>query len=524
MKQAGLVKSSILVMVLIIIGKILALVRDALIAAQFGATSVTDVYNFALGLVYLLTTISYGITTTFIPVYTEYREKKGERKTDGFVSNVINITTLASLALTLLLIAFSGSVINVFAPGFRGEPGVYISAVLILRIMLASLVFINLQSVITGVLQVHKQFLEPSAMSAASNVVYILYLVFLAKDHGIIGFGYATVAAFIVQLLINLPKYLKLGYGYSLVFKPKEEHLLTILKLMPPVVISTSLIQLNMFVNRSFATTVYSGAVTVLEFSNKINTLAYEVFAIGIAMIIYPTLSEHAAKGKTGEYKDALVKGVNTILMVMVPAAFAIAMLRMPLIAVVFRRGAFSQASAIATASALLFFSPAMIAYGVRDILNKAFYSLKDTKTPMLNSFAGIILNIALNFLLVRKMGVSGLTLATSLSSILTTMLMFRSISKKLGGLQARDTLKTFGKVVTSSMAMAAAIYAVDRLCSAGLGTGLYGSAASLFASFAVGTVVYAAGLQLMKVEEFQWFAGKFVKKLSKGGTPDEIL
>lgn len=517
MKKSGLVKSSIFVMGLIILGKVLALVRDSLIAAQFGATSVTDIYNFALGVVYLLTTISYGITTTFIPVHTEYREKSGGRDSAGFVSNVINVTTLASLALTLLLMAFSGTVIDVFAPGFRNDPGVYSSAVLILRIMLASLVFINLQSVITGVLQVHKQFLEPAAMAAAANVVYIVYLVFLTKDYGIIGFGYATVAAFIVQLIINMPKYFRLGYGFGRAFKPREEHLLTIMRLMPPVVISTSLIQLNMFVNRSFATTVYSGAVTVLEFSNKINTLAYEVFAIGIAMIIYPTLSEHAAKGKTGEYKEALVKGINTILMVMVPAAFAIAMLRMPLITVIFRRGAFDQASALATASALLFFCPAMIAYGLRDILNKAFYSIKDTKTPMFNSFAGIILNIALNFLLVRKMGVSGLTLATTLSSLLTTLLMFRSISRKLGGLQAAGTLKTFGKVTAASAAMAAAIYAADRLCSSVLGTGFAGSAASLLLSFALGTGVYAAGLHLMKVEEFQWLAGTFSKKLRKG-------
>jgi len=114
-------------------------------------------------------------------------------------------------------------------------------------------------------------------------------------------------------------------------------------------------------------------------------------------------------------------------------------------------------------------------------------------------------------------MGVSGLTLATTLSSLLTTLLMFRSISRQLGGLQAAGTLKTFGKVTAASAAMAAAIYAADRLCSAGLGTGLSGSAASILISFVVGTGGYAAGLHLMKVEEFQWLAGTFTKKLRKG-------
>jgi len=518
MKNDRFIKNSIFVMILIILGKVLALIRDSLIAAKFGATYVTDIYNFSLGVVYLLTTISYGLTTTFIPVHAEYMEKNEKSKNLSFVNNVINVTSLATMFLTIVLIIFSKAIIDVFAPGFKNDVNAYNNSILILRIMLSSLLFISLQSVITGVLQVHKEFFEPAAMAAVSNVVYIIYLIYLTKKYGIIGFAVATVLAFLMQLLINIPKYKKLGYKYKPVFNLKDKEMKSIFTLMIPVILSTSLIQLNMFINRSFATNIFFGAVTVLDFANKINTLAYEVFAIGIAMIIYPTLSYHAVKGERDEYKSSLNKGINTILLIMVPAAFGIALLRLPLVTVIFKRGAFGLDSALLTSSALLFYTPAMIAYGVRDILNKAFYSIKDTKTPMINSFIGIILNIIINIILVKKMGVPGLTLATTISAIITTLLMFRSINIKLGGIKLTNTIKTFTKIVISSSVMAVFIFFINNYCSLWFGVDMKGSIISILTSFVIGVLVYLISIYMLKVEEFEWLLKSIIRKFKKEG------
>lgn len=518
MKKNSFIKNSAVVMLLIIAGKVLALVRDALLASNFGASSATDIYNFAIGVIYLLTTISYGLTTTFIPVHSELVVKNGVEGSGNFVRNVVGVTSVAALALSLIMLFFSKPMIGIFAPGFKNDINVYADSVLVLRIMLASLIFISLQSVVTGVLQVHKRFFEPAAMAAAANVVYIAYLLFLASDYGIRGFAVATAAAFFVQLLINLPGFFKLGYSLKPAFNTKDERLKTVFSLMLPVVASTSLIQLNMFVNRSFATTIYKGAVTVLDFSNKINTLAYEVFAIGIAMIIYPALTELAAKENMEEYRAALVKGLNTILLIMVPAAFAIAVLRLPLTSLIFERGAFSHEAAIATSEALLFFCPAMIAYGVRDILNKAFYSVMDTKTPMINSVISLALNIALNIVFVKSMGVSGLTLATSISSMFAAILMFAAINRKLGGLDIKNIAGTAVKIFISAFFMAISIYAVKSLCFAAFGNGLSGRLITILSSFVIGSAVYFICIYFMKVKEFKWFLESIGAAAGKGG------
>lgn len=495
-------KNSIMVMVLIILGKIFALVRDSLIAAKFGATYITDVYNVGLGMVYLLTTISYGLTTTFIPVHTEHLQKSSKKDTNKFVNNVINLSSLFTILLTIVLIIFAKYIMYIFGHGFEKDPEVFAISIKVTRIMLLSLIFVSLGSVITGVLQCHKQFYEPAAMAAVSNIVYIIYLVLLTSKFGIIGFAVATVVGFFMQFVINVPKYIKLGYRYHPVLNFKDKQINNMFKLMLPIIISTSLIQLNVFVNRSFATNIFFGAVTILDCSNKINTLAYEVFAIGIAMIVYPTLSEMAVKKDRMGYKRELEKSLSIIMLIMIPAAVAIAVLRDPLITIIFKRGAFTNQAAKLTSSALLFYTPSMIAYGIRDILNKAFYSIKDTKTPMINSFIGIAVNVLINIFIVKYMKVSGLTLATTISTIITTILMLWDLNKKLNGMNLKKICGNFMKILIASIIMGFTIMGINKIIFNVLPMNTRYSIVSILISFVFGSLIYFLFIYLLKVQE----------------------
>ncbi|AYD39806.1 murein biosynthesis integral membrane protein MurJ [Clostridium fermenticellae] len=503
MTNKKFLKSSLVVMIFIIFGKLFALVRDSLIAAKFGATYITDVYNFGLGIVYLLTTISYGLTTTFIPIHTDHMQTLNKKKSNSFVNNVINLSSIYTILITVVLIIFAKDIIYLFGHGFEKDPKVFEVALRVTRIMLISLIFVSLQSVITGVLQCHKEFYEPAAMSAVSNVVYIIYLVFMASKFGIIGFAVATVIGFFMQFLINVPKYRKLGYRYKPTIDFKDKEIDKMFKLMIPVIISTSVIQLNLFVNRSFATNIFFGAVTVLDCSNKINTLAYEVFAIGISMIVYPSLSEMAVKNDSIGYRKELEKSLIAIMLIMIPASFAIVFLRDQFITIIFKRGAFTNEAAKLTSSALLFYAPSMVAYGLRDILNKAFYSIKDTKTPMVNSFVGIGINVIINIFIVKYMKVSGLALATSISVIVTTILMLVDLNRKLNGINLKKVCIDFLKILIASIIMGLVILTINKLVLSFLSMGVKSSVVCVLISFVFGSLIYAVCIYIFKVDEF---------------------
>lgn len=514
MQDNKVLKSSIIVMVLVIAGKILAVLRDILIASRFGASYSTDIYMFSIGLIYLLTGISYGVTTTFIPVQTEHIEAADRKRNNDFVNNVLNISIIFTLLLTLTGFIFSQNIVKAFAPGFTKEAVVFTASVNVTRIMLISLFFISIQSVLAGVLQAHKHFYIPAAMATCSNIIYIIYLVFFASRFGISGFAWATVLGFTVQFLINVPQYKILGYKYSFYIDIKDRELQKMLLLMLPVIVSTSTTQLNLFVNRYFATTLGEGAVSALDFSNKLNTLVDEVFATSIAMVIYPVLSTFAAQKNDHEYKKILVKSVNTVLLVMIPAAVAMAILRHPIVTVIFKRGAFDENAVKVTSGALLFYCPAMIANGTRGILNKAFYSMKDTKTPMVNSLIGIAVNALLSSVLLRYMKVSGLTLAASISIIITTVFLIRDLHKHMEDLGIKHIINCLLKVITSSSFMGIIIFLIDKTLSKNLGIGMKESLLSLLFSLIIGSSVYFISIHMFKVEEFIYVCRIVGKKL----------
>ena len=518
MSQNKIMKNSAIVIVIIIIGKIFAFTRDILVTSKFGATYSTDIYMFAIGIIFLLTTISYGLTTTFIPIHTKLLENEeiSKDKKNEYVNNVINASALFTIILMVLGIIFAKYIVMGFAPGFQNNAMIYSNAIKIVRIMFLSLVFLSVQSVITGVLQAHKQFYEPAAMSAASCIVTILYLIFLSDRFGIYGFAFATVIGFIVQLIINIPKYKKLGYIYKFYIDFKDPGLSKLIRLMIPVIVSTSVVQLNLLVNRYFASTLYEGAVTALDLSNKLNIMMYEVFAIAISMVIYPTLSSLVANNNKEDYNNALIKAVNVILLITVPAAVAMGVLSYPIVSIIFRRGAFNNNSAQLTAMALTFYCPAMVAYGVRDVLNKAFYSINDSKTPMINSLIGILINILLDILLIRNMAVSGLTMATSIAISITTIFLLISLKRKLKGIVLTKLYKSAGKICASSFLMGIALLLINKLCIFKMGNTNKGNLISLILCFVVGMLVYFQSIRIFKLEEYEYFIDIIHKKFKK--------
>lgn len=516
MKSKKIIKSSFIIIILIILGKIMAFIRDALIASKFGVTYVTDIYMFSLGIVMLLTTIGYGLTTTLIPIHTENIQNKTQQEKNIFVSNILNTAGIVTILFIVVGIITAPYIIYTFAPGFRENPEIFNSSIYILRIMFISLFFVCIQSIVTGILQAHKEFYAPAAMAFISNIIFVIYLVFLSNKFGMNGFAIATVMGFAAQFLINIPKFKALGYKYIFVLNFRDKSIIRLMKLMLPVIISTSIIQINLFISRYFATTVYEGAVSALDFSNKLNMLIYEVFAVAISMVIYPTLSTYAAKKNNKEYKNALLKAINVIFLVMMPASLGVLILREPIVSIIFGRGAFDEKAVKLTANALMFYTPAMVAYGVRDILFKAFYSLQDTKIPMINSFLGIFINIILSIILVNNMEVSGLALASATSTLVTTLILILILNNKLNGMNLKYLTKIFTKITVSSFIMALIIVKVRNICFSKIGVGFQGNIITIILCFIVGIVIYFICIYIFRVEEYIYFLELFKRRARK--------
>ena len=285
-----IIKTQIIVMLFMILGKVIGFLREIILASKFGTTYEMDTYSFNSTLLLFLATIGYAITTTVIPLFTELKDKEKFKEQERIVNNLISCVFIMGIAITIMSIVLSNVIVVLFAPGFTGES--FITARNLTIIMSFSIIFMLIQSVITGVLQANGKFYTPAAMALIGNIVMLIYLLFFVSKFGIIGFGYITVLAYFMQLLINIPSYKKLGFKYYFYMNIKDEKIRTILRLSISVIASTCIMQVATFINNFYGSLIGEGSISIYNYANRLITLGIEIVPIGISMVIYPILSK----------------------------------------------------------------------------------------------------------------------------------------------------------------------------------------------------------------------------------------
>ena len=185
--------------------------------------------------------------------------------------------------------------------------------------------------------------------------------------------------------------------------------------------------------------------------------------------------------------------------LLVVPATLGAMVFSEEIVRFLFGRGAFSQEAIAMTAKALFFYSPGMVAFGTRDILLRAFYALQDTRSPMINSSIGGAINIGLNIVLSRYLGIGGLALATSVAGIISSVLLFIALRRKIGRFGLRAIITSFLKVVVASSLMGVICYSCFHIF-----LNLVSRDIALLISIGVGALVYAVMIFLLKIPEVE--------------------
>jgi len=292
-------------------------------------------------------------------------------------------------------------------------------------------------------------------------------------------------------------------------FDVKNPYLKKIIFLAIPVIIGASVNEINVLIDRTMASQIAVGGITALTYANRLNLFIKGIFITSVATVIYPMISKMAAKNNMNGLKKTMSGAVNSISLLVLPASVGAMVFARPVVSLLFGRGAFDAQAIEMTAGALFFYSIGMAAVGYREILSRAFYSLQDTKTPTINAVIGMVMNIILNLILSRIMGISGLALATSISAIVTSILLFVSLRKKIGSFGVREMLFSFLKVCIASLLMVTlAKFGFDYLA------GTISQNLSLFISIVIGAMFYLIIIYFMKIEDFDLIIRAVKRKL----------
>ncbi|MED4299087.1 murein biosynthesis integral membrane protein MurJ [Geobacillus stearothermophilus] len=490
-------KSVLIILIFLMIGKVLGLLRDILIAAKFGSGVETDIYFVATTASTVLVSIfGAAVQTALVPILSDIDNNGVYNKTVDYLNNLINLIFIISLLVSILIYVFAESLVSFIATGFTDEQ--FKLAVSLTRIGVPMTIFISITSIFTGFLQYKEKFLVSSIIGVPYSGLQIIFLIFFSYSYGIKGLMVATVIATLSQIIIQLPVAYKLGYSHKFGLNIRDPDIKKFFILAGPIVISTMVEQINKVVDRSLASTLVEGSISALTYADKIKSLIINVFIVAIVSVIFPILSKMQNSNKQA-INQVVVYSINAVTLIIVPITIGAIVLSTPITQILFQRGEFDAIATKMTASALVFYSMGLLGFGFRDVLNRVFYSMGDTKTPMKNGIIAILINIILNFLLVKPMGHVGLALATSISSTFSGLLLFVGLRKNLTSDDFKDIVFCFLKSLVSSLIMGTSIYV--------LYLALFKFISSIIISLVVviifGLIIYCIMCNLLKVNEF---------------------
>lgn len=511
-ERNNLAKSALMIAVFTLISKFLGFVREMLIAYRYGSGVSTDTYFVAMtATVIIMTTVGAALNTTLIPVFTEIDSRYGRRGKLKFLNNILNIVLLISILLVVLGYFFSPMLIKILAKGFTGEQ--FDLAVKLNRIGLPIVVFLGFTYIFAGYLQSAEIFGPPAIMGLPYNFVFIGFLLFLADENYIEGLMIASVLAASTQFLIQYPAIKYQGYKYRPRINLRDKYLKNSLSLVVPVMIGSAVQQINTIIDKTLASDLVDGSISALTYASRINDLIISVFVMAITTVVFPMLSKAFSNGDQKQVKSILGQGVNIILIITVPATIGILILSEPVVRLFFQRGAFDATATKMTSGALLFYSIGLIGASLRLMLNKVFYSFQDTKTPMVNGMIAVVLNVVLNLALVKSMDHQGLALATSISTTVTTLMLFVKLRKRLGPIGIKHYLICFVKTLTASFIMGIVVMLVYVSLLKSLPTSTIYEFIALCLAILLGVIVYFIACSLLRVKEVAILKSSILKK-----------
>lgn len=497
--------------------RLLGLFRDRVFASTFGAGHELDAYFAAFRIPDFVYTvlISGALFAAFLPVFTECVTNKKECEAWRVANSLINVMILTAIILFPILCLLAPQIVDLVAPGFTGETKEV--TVYLTRIMIISPLFFGISGVLGSMLNTFKKFLVFSLSPILYNLGIIIGAVYLVPVFGIKGVAFGVIAGSLLQLLIQIPAAYRLGYRYQPIIDFKNSNLHSIGKLFVPRLVSAGLTQFTFVAQTVIASTLAVGSIAIINFANNLQSLPVGLLGIAFATAIFPNLAEHSSKKDTTSFIADLSFGLRQILFFIIPATAAIILMRAQIVRVVLGSGQFSWQDTALTAKALGFFAISLFAQATVPLILRAFFALKDTKTPLYIGIVTMALNIILALMLGKSMGSPGLALSYSIANGVYMLLLLTFLRHKLGRMDDVKIFVSLLKFSIASLVMAAAIYAslyliagvVDMQRSWGITTQAVGAAV-------IGFIVYLGVSWVIGVKEISILKPRFSKKHAK--------
>ncbi len=534
--RARISQASMILMGSFIASRILGLLRTSMFAFVFGPTQISDAYVQAFLIPDTIFNIVAGgaLSSAFIPVFVKYIvDEKDEKTAWHIASSALNLAIVIMVALALIVIIFANQIVPLYNPG--ASPFEINLIVSLTRIMLLQAIVLGAGVIVTSVLQARQNFLLFAIGTVLYNVGLIIgllpgiYLAYHGRTNDIFAVYAATfgvVLGAVLQVGIQVSGLLQIRMPYSFAFDWRHPGVIQIGHQMLPRIFNAAMLSATTFVDRyllSFLSAVVTsgivaGLITEYYQAFQILLLPLGIFGMSVSTAAFPTIAEYVARNRMDRVRSIIMETLRGILFMSIPSSIGLIVLSLPIIQVLLEHGRYNLAGAQNAAVALAFFAVGLSGLAAVEILTRAFYALRDSKTPAMISIAQFILKIALSLILINaavwgvQWGLAGLALSTSIAGLLEGIVLLTLLQQRIGGLQLRNLAFFTGRVLLASLAMGLIVLIVRVLLDALLVTtdpnqslGVLGTIAAIIKltlEMGIGLFIYIRMARLLYIEE----------------------
>lgn len=418
-----------------LLSRILGFVRDFVIARSFGAGLATDAFFVAFRLPNLLRRMfaEGAFSQAFVPILAEYKNRQGDAAAHQLVNRVATLLGAVVLLISILGALAAPWIIYVSAPGFADEPEKFALTVELTRVTFPYIFFMSLVALAGGVLNTWSRFAIPAFTPVLLNLSFIGMALFAAPhfDQPVLALAWAVFIGGCFQLALQLRPLAAIGMLPRFDWHLRDPGVRRVLKLMAPATLGVSVSQISLLINTIFASFLVSGSVSWLYYADRLMEFPAGMLGVALGTILLPSLSKYHADENPEGFSDLLDWGLRLTLMLTLPAALALAILSVPLIATLFNYGQFGASDVMQTRPALIAYSVGLTGLILIKVLAPGFYARQDIRTPVKIAILTLVATQLMNLAFIGPLKHAGLALSIGLAACLNAGLLYRGLRKR---------------------------------------------------------------------------------------------
>lgn len=461
----SLARNAIIVGIAFVLSRILGLVRDVVLADQFGTSPVMDAYVSAFRIpdLLFLVVIAGSFGAAFIPVFGEFVARGDRKRANDLASAVLTWSGITVVVISVIMYILARPLMLIVAPGFDKETTDL--AVGLMRILLLSPILLGTGIAFKGILEAQHQFTLPALAPLVYNFAIIVGAVYFAPDYGIEAVGWAVIIGAFGHMLVQLPGIFRSGLRFRPSLSRQVDGLREVARLVGPRVLGLAAFQVNFIAINAFASTTSAERVSALNYAWQLLMLPHGVLALSISTVIFPTLAALYGQGNEGAFRSTLDRAIRPLIFLSIPAGVGLFMLREPIVEFIYQSGSFDGRSTDLVAGPLAWFALGLLGYALTEILTRVFYATRDTRTPVITGVLTVIVNLLVCSILIDSLGHTGLAIALSATTSAEAIILWLFLRQRTGGVVSAGFVGWLIRVGLATLGMGLLIwYTVDEV------------------------------------------------------------